>query len=70
MIVRTETDAIKETHKDEVPTNLMRTEDIPGCTEYCSKELSAQDHATIFVPLSMGLCGVRGGMQILRKAGV
>ena len=70
MIVRTETDAIGETHKDEVPTDLVRSEDVPGCTPYledCSKEQNAQGRVTIAVRLSPGLCGMRRPRQTLRK---
>jgi hypothetical protein len=64
MIVRTETNDISETDKDEVPTDLMRPQDVPGCTPFldnCLKEKSEQGHGTISVRLSMG-CDVEGGV--------
>ena len=48
MFVRTESNARSEIHKDEVPTDLMRTEDVPGSTpslEDYSKDQSAQGDA-------------------------
>jgi hypothetical protein len=66
MIARTGTYGINQAHKDEVPTDLMRPEDVPGCTPFLedsSKEQSAQGHASTSVRLFIGLCGVRGGRR-------
>ena len=61
MIVRTENHAISEIHKEEVPTDLMKAEDVPGCTSFedCPKEESAQGHATISLRLSVTSEGAR-----------